>query len=190
MLLSVAFLPPTSVLEELNAIIDAAGCRPGDLDRVPVPAMQISVVAFGNVTSGDMAKIVSALTRLVSQWSPGPVLRFTGGAALEWPGDQTVWAKTDGEVEALEEVARTIAPAALRLGYAVDRRRFRPWLPLGSITETTGVDFLERLIAGLEAHQGETWEASRLSLLRTKFDASHAGAQPFEVLREFALPSP
>jgi 2'-5' RNA ligase len=99
-----------------------------------------------------------------------------------------VWAKLTGGVEALEAVAQSIAPAMLRLGYAVDRRRFRPWLPLGTVTATTGLDFLERLLGALEAHEGDPWEASHLSLLRTTFDAS--GSQTFEVLREFALATP
>jgi 2'-5' RNA ligase len=190
MLLTIAFVPPVPVLDALNTIVDKAGWRPGDLERIAAPEMQMSVAAFGNVTSGDMAHLVAALSRLSGGWPSAPTLRFTGGAALEWPGDQTVWAKLDGDVDALEAVAQSIAPAMLRLGYAVDRRRFRPWLPVGTITETTGLDFLERLLAGLDDHRGDPWEASHLSLLRTAFDASRSGSQAFEVLREFALPPP
>jgi 2'-5' RNA ligase len=190
MLLTIAFVPPVPVLDALNTIVDKAGWRPGDLERIPASEMQMSVAAFGNVTSGDKTHLVSALSRLSAGWPSAPTLRFTGGAALEWPGDQTVWAKLDGGVDALEEVAQSIAPAMLRLGYAVDRRRFRPWLPVGTITATTGLDFLERLLAELDAHQGDPWEASHLSLLRTAFDAARSGSQAFEVLHEFALPPP
>jgi 2'-5' RNA ligase len=190
MLLTVAFVPPLPVLEELNAIVDAAGCRPVDLDRIASTDMQISVVAFGNVSRGDTVQVASVLTRLSAGWPPPPVLSFSGGAALEWPGDETVWAKLVGEVDALEQVAQSIAPAILRLGFAVDRRRFRPWLPVGQVTATTELGFLERLVDALEVHEGEAWEASHLSLLRTAFDASRSSAQAFEVLREFPLPAP
>jgi 2'-5' RNA ligase len=190
MQLTVAFVPPRPVLDELNAIVDASGWRPGDLERIAAPEMQLSVAAFGNVTRGDTVNVVSALSRLSADWPAAPALRFSGGAALEWPGDQTVWAKLTGGVEALEAVAQSIAPAMLRLGYAVDRRRFRPWLPLGNVTGTTDLEFLERLMAGLEAHQGGPWEATHLSLLRTAFESGPSGVQTFEVLREFALPSP
>jgi 2'-5' RNA ligase len=101
-----------------------------------------------------------------------------------------VWAKLAGGVDALDEVAQSIAPAMLRLGYAVDRRRYRPWLPVGTVTATTPLDFLERLLVRLEAHVGDPWEASHLSLLRTAFDAGRSGSQGFEVLREFSLPPP
>jgi 2'-5' RNA ligase len=190
MLLTVAFVPPAPVLDELNTIVDEAGWRPGDLERIATADMQISVTAFGNVSRGDTVQLASTLTRISAGWPPAPELRFAGGTALEWPGDQTVWAKLSGGVDALEAVAQSIAPAMLRLGFAVDRRRFRPWLPVGEITPTTELDFLERLLAGLDAHQGETWEASHLSLLRTSYNASRPGAPAFEVLQEFALPAP
>jgi 2'-5' RNA ligase len=189
MLLTVAFVPPLPVLDELNTIVDAAGWQPGDLERIESPDMQISVTAFGNVSRGDTVQVVSALTRISAGWPPAPELRFAGGTALEWPGDQTVWAKLAGGVDALEEVAQSISPAMLRLGFAVDRRRFRPWLPVGTVSATTELGFLERLLAGLESHQGETWQASHLSLLRTAFDAGRPGAQAFEVLKEFPLPA-
>lgn len=189
MQVTVAFVPPRPVLDELNKIVDASGWSLGDLDRIAPPEMQLSVAAFGNVTRGDTVNVVSALSRLSADWPPPPTLRFSGGAAVEWPGDQTVWAKLTGGVEALEAVAQSIAPAMLRLGYAVDRRRFRPWMPLGNVTATTELDFLERLLAGLDAHQGEPWEATHLSLLRTAFEAGRSGSETFEVLREFALPT-
>jgi RNA 2',3'-cyclic 3'-phosphodiesterase len=188
MQLTIAFVPPLPVLEELDAVVDAAGWRPGDLDRVAPSEMQLSVAALGNVARGDTVNLARALTRLSADWPPAPTLRFSGGAALEWPGDQTVWAKLTGGVEALETVAQSIAPAMLRLGYAVDRRRFRPWLPLGDVTATTELEFLERLLAGLDDHQGEPWEATHLSLLRTTFDAGRPAVGTFEVVREFALP--
>jgi hypothetical protein len=58
------------------------------------------------------------------------------------------------------------------------------------VTAATRLDFLERLLAGLEAHRGEAWEASHLSLLRTAFDAGRPGGRSFEVLQEFTLPAP
>jgi RNA 2',3'-cyclic 3'-phosphodiesterase len=190
MLLTVAFVPPMPVLDELNAVIDAAGWRPGDLERIAAPDMQISVVAFGNVARSQTVELASVLTRIAAGWPAAPVLRFSGGAALEWPGDQTVWAKLVGDVEALEAVAQSISPAMLRLGFAVDRRRFRPWLPVGTVTATTELRFLERLLVALNAHEGQAWEASHLSMLRTAFDASRPRAKSFEVLREFTLPAP
>jgi 2'-5' RNA ligase len=189
MQLTVAFVPPRAVLDELDSIVTTSGWSPGDLERIAPPEMQLSVAAFGNVTRGDTVNVVSALSRLSADWPPVPTLRFSGGAALEFPGDQSVWAKLTGGVDALEAVAQSIPPAMLRLGYAVDRRRFRPWLPLGTITDTTDVAFLERLMAGLEAHQGEPWNATHLNLLRTTFEAGRPGSETFEVLREIALPT-
>ncbi len=189
MLLSTAFVPPLDVLEALDAVVTAAAGTDEDLERVPLHDMQMSVTMFGNVTRGDSANLVSALSKLSVRWPTAPTLRFSGGAALEWPGDQNVWAKAVGGVDTLEEVARSIAPTVHRLGYAVDRRRFRPWLPIGRITPTTDLAFLERLLAGLDAHEGSAWVASQLSLVRTTFASAKGGASPpYEVIREFPLP--
>jgi 2'-5' RNA ligase len=189
MLLSVAFVPPAGVLDDLNAVVDAAGGGPGDLERIPSAHMQLSVAAFGNVARSETAQLSSTLSRLAAGWPPVPTLNFAGGAALEWPGDQHVWAKLDGGVDELQAVAASIAPAMLRLGYAIDRRRFRPWLPLGTVTPTTRLDFLERLLAALDSYQGAPWEATHLSLVRPVFDDARSGAPAFEVVREFALPT-
>lgn len=190
MLLSMAFVPPTELLEELDAVVVAAGGRPEELDRIPLPELQLSVTLFGNVARGDAAHLISALTRLSERWPTAPTVSFSGGAALEWPGDTSVWAKLVGDVEVLGDVARSIAPAVNRLGFAVDRRRFRPWLPLGRITPITDLGFLERLLAGLEGHQGSPWVVSQLSLVKTTFDATRGSgaSQAFEVLRDFPLP--
>ena len=190
MLLSMAFVPPPEVLEALDAVVTAADGAAEELERVPVRDMQLSVTMFGNVTRGDSAHLVAALSKVAADWPAAPTVRFSGGAALEWPGDQNVWAKAVGEVETLEEVARSIAPTVHRLGYAVDRRRFRPWLPLGRVTPTTDLAFLERVLAGLEAHEGSPWVAAQLSLVRNTFVTARSGGSPaFEVLREFPLPA-
>ena len=188
-MLSVAFVPPAGVLEELNAIVDGSGCGPADLERIPPAHMHLSVAAFGNVARSETVQLFAALSRLADGWPAVPTLRFSGGAALEWPGDQCVWAKLEGDVDALQGVASSIAPAMLRLGYAIDRRRFRPWLPLGTVTPTTGLGFLERLLAGLDAHQGAPWEVTHLSVLSPVFDSTRSGSSAFEVVREFPLPS-
>ncbi len=189
MLLSMAFVPPVDVLEALDAVVTAAEGTAEDLERVPLHDMQMSATMFGNVTQGDSAHLITALTNLSARWPAAPTVRFSGGAALEWPGDQNVWAKAIGDVDTLEEVVRMIAPTVHRLGYAVDRRRFRPWLPIGRVTATTDLAFLERLVAGLDAHEGSPWVASRLSLVRTTFASAKTGASPpFEVIREFPLP--
>jgi hypothetical protein len=189
MLLSIAFLPPVGVLDDLNAVVDVSGWAPGELERIPSAHMQLSVASFGNVARSDTVEVFSALSRLAIGWPPVPTLRFCGGAALEWPGDQRVWAKLEGGVDALQAVAASVAPAMLRLGYAIDRRRFRPWLPLGTVTPTTGLNFLGQLLAGLDSHQGAPWEATHLSLLRPVFDKSRSGSSTFEVVRAFALPT-
>lgn len=188
MLLSVAFLPPREVLEHVSLALGPAG-ETADLEVTPVDALQMSVTAFGNVSKGDLPHLAKALGVASENWPPPATVRFAGGAALEWPGDTAVWAKLDGEVETLEAVARSIDPAAARVGFAVDRRRFRPMLPLARVTSATELPALERLMARLEEYAGPEWTADRLTLVKTNFDAGKGATQGFEILREFPLPT-
>jgi hypothetical protein len=58
------------------------------------------VTHFGNLTLGDSVTLADMLRGEVASWSR-PELRFAGGAALKWVGDECVWAKLDGDEELL-----------------------------------------------------------------------------------------
>jgi 2'-5' RNA ligase len=186
MFLSLAFVPPPEVLDHLASHLDPAGLEAAGLEVVPVAEQHMSMTAFGNVSKGDVPKLVQAVTRASESWPSAPKVRLAGGAALEWPGDTAVWATSDGEVESMEEVARTIAPAVLRLGFAVDRRRFHPWVPLARITDATELASLEQLVATLETYSGPEWVMSRLSLLRGA-SSGRGSSRAFETVHEFPL---
>jgi 2'-5' RNA ligase len=189
MILSLAFVPPVALLEDVATYLDLPSVSAAGLDVVPMAEWHMSMTAFGNVASGDVPLLVKAVTRASEAWPPAPTVRIAGGAALEWPGDNSVWATTQGEVEAMNAVARSIAPAVDRLGFAVDRRRFHPWLAIARITASTELSSLERLVAQLEAYSGPEWVVAELTLLRATFVSGRPSSRAFEAVREFALPS-
>ena len=117
--------------------------------------MYLPLTGFGNVTLGDSVKLAKALRAEVATWAPPRRCAFTGGAALEFPGDESVWAKLDGDVDGLKTIGRGVPQVVQRLGFFVDRRQFRPWLSVGTITDATTAPYLERLVAALDDFRGE-----------------------------------
>lgn len=155
------------------------------LDTVDVTRMHIPVTYFGNLTLGDSVTLSDTLRSEVASWSR-PELRFAGGAALEWTGDESVWAKLDGEVDKLVTIGRGIPRVVQKLQLFVDRRQFRPWLAVGTITDRTTAPYLESLVARLDRFSGRSWTQESVTLLK---HLPQEPDHPLEVVEELPLGS-
>jgi len=158
-------LPPETARAELFEVVNAVAPGTAELEVTPVATMWIPVSGFGNVTMRDYDQMLQALRREATGW-PRPQVRFAGSAALEFEGDRSVWSRVDGDVEGLLTVGRGVPSAVKRLGFVVDRRKFRPWMSVGTITETTTAPCLERLVAALDDFKGEPWTLEALTIVR------------------------
>ena len=76
----------------------------------------------------------------------------------------------DGDVEALLAVARGVVQSVASRGFFVDRRKFRPWLAVANINESTTAPYLERVVAALDAFRGEPWTIEWVSVTKPSFD--------------------
>jgi 2'-5' RNA ligase len=155
-----------------------------ELARPEIERMHIPITYFGNVTLGDSTKLADALRAKAGTWSR-PVVRFAGAAALEFPGDESVWATLDGDVEGLKVVGRGVPEVVKRLGFFVDRRVFRPWLSVGTITDETTAPYLERLVAAIEGMDGRPWTVDAVWLMRRPAEADSGDA--FEAMERMPL---
>jgi 2'-5' RNA ligase len=163
---------------------DAAGLPNNQLSRLPVVRMHIPVATFGHLTRGDSDLLARALRDATASWSR-PTLRLAGGAALEWPGDKSVWASLDGDLDALQVIAQGVPKVVQRLSLFVDRRQFRPLLSVGSITDETTAPYLEALVAALERFEGMTWTQESVSLMSGQPEAGPD--EPFEEMEAMRL---
>ena len=127
--------------------------------------MYIPITGFGNVTLGDSVKLAKALRTEAASWRR-PEVAFTGGAALEFKGDESVWAKLDGDIDDLKTIGRGVPHVVQRLGFFVDRRQFRPWLSVGTITDDTTAPYLESVVAALDGFRGRSWTVEAVSLMK------------------------
>jgi 2'-5' RNA ligase len=155
-----------------------------ELDAPEIDEMYIPIAGFGNVTLGDSVKLADALRPQVATWAR-PELVFTGGGALEFQGDLSVWVKMDGDLDGLNAIGRGVPLVVQRMGFFVDRRQFRPWLSVGTITDTTSAPYLERLVAALDAFRSEPFTVDAVSLMKWLPDVD--GKRAFEVAERMPL---
>jgi 2'-5' RNA ligase len=136
-----------------------------ELDTPSPAALYLPITSFGNVTRGDSVKLADELRAEAATWRQ-PTVSLAGGTALEFPGDESVWAKLDGDLDALMTIGRGVPLVVQRLGFFVDRRVFRPWLSVGTITSETTAPFLEKVVAELEGYRSRSWTIEHISLMR------------------------
>lgn len=165
MRLYAAFVPPPSAREELADLV--ASVAPGTRELIPVPAaaMRIPVTNFGNVALNDSLRLLDVLRDAARGW-PCPTVSCAGSAALEFEGDRSVWSRLEGELDDLLEVGRGVPKVVQPLGFLVDRRKFRPWISVGTITEHTTLPYLEKLTAALDGFAGTPWTADTLTVFK------------------------
>jgi 2'-5' RNA ligase len=137
------------------------------LERVPPDRMVLPITGFGNLTTNDARRLVETLREAAAGWSV-PRLRLAGGAALDYPGDWSVWARLEGDLEAVAAIAQGVTQTVERLGYFVDRRQFRPMLSVATVTPATTGPFVQSVVDALEAFRGEEWTAE-VSLTKETF---------------------
>jgi 2'-5' RNA ligase len=165
MRLYAAIVPPEAARAQLADLVQSVAPATPELAPTNVSDMRIPVTSFGNVTLSDSSVLLSTLRDVARGWTR-PELRFHGHAALEWEGDKNVWAKIDGDLDNLLTVGRGVPVAVQPLGFLVDRRKFRPWLSVGTITDATTLPYLERLTAALDDFDGKTWTVDSLTVFR------------------------
>jgi hypothetical protein len=201
MRLSAAIVPPRAVLGDLERALRAVNVAPeppaprrlfgrgtprrgahaagrpptlaapsDELSLVAAAGMYLPLAGFGNVTLADSRLLVDAL-RTEAATLDRPSVCLAGGTAMEFPGDDAVWAKLDGDVETVLTISRAVPMVVQRLGFFVDRRQFRPWLAVGTITGTTTAPHLEKVVACLEGYRSESWTVGHISVLRRPNEA-------------------
>jgi 2'-5' RNA ligase len=185
MRMSAALVPPVPVVEDLSAVVLSVRGSDRQLEPVPAELVMLPLGNFGNVGLADRMALEATLKDEVSRWAPLE-LRFRGGCALVDPGDDSVWAELDGDLEQLRGLGSAVPRSVQRLGFLIDRRSFRTRIRIGRITPETGVEYLERLLARLEGYVGPAWTAHHVSLLRHR-SREEAELPQLDVLHELRL---
>lgn len=185
----VAIIPPSHVLDEVEAALARIATPPGEFEWASRASLLIPVMTLGNVTRPQAGEIAALLRDDIEQPGPSPEVGLHGVWALEDDGDPSVALPLVGDVARLDQLARSLPALVAKHGFFVDRRRWAPRLSIGSVTATTTLPFLERLVADLTAHTSQTWSVDWIALARRRFDTASEAWEVIERIRTSTGPA-
>ncbi|WP_157544549.1 2'-5' RNA ligase family protein [Nocardioides halotolerans] len=135
------------------------------LDLLPAAHIHLPIAKLGgNIPLAEAARVTTALQAQAAEWE-SPRLNLQGGLALEPKGDDSVWVRLRGDLDALKAVARGVSRVSQGLNLYVDRRAFRPELRLGTINGRTTEAYLETLLTALDDYESPSWWQTTLLLI-------------------------
>lgn len=187
MRLLAALLPPQDVQDDLAGVVASVPGGREHLTLVPADRLHLRLANFGKVTLADSEALRRVVEKELLQW-PAMTLRFRGGVALEPIGDDSAWAKLEGDIEQLTEITDFILRLVKRLGFLVDRRLPRTLVRVGRITPATTADYLQQMIDRLDDFTSREWICRDVALLRVS-DSGQDGASTSEVMTRLRLGS-
>ena len=149
------------------------------LDPASADTMRMTVAGFGNLTTSDVLRLTGALAAAAGEWDP-PRVFFAGVVYV--PEERLFRAILDGDVEGLTAVARAVGTSVERLGFFVDRRRFRPAIDLGTAAAAASDSDIARVVEAFRGFRGQEWTVDSLALITQTFDGPRMDWKPFELV--------
>jgi hypothetical protein len=158
---------PDEPSRDLAAALQSDLRQTDQVEWLPPVLWRLHLLGFGNVTRGDAVKVVDVIRDKVGDFVP-PTLHVTGVQPLIFDGDDSVWATLDGDLDDLSAVAKSMSRWVHPLGFAPDRRVYRPAVRLGRVTRDTSLEYLEDLIGRVGQRRGPAWDAAAITIGRVR----------------------
>jgi 2'-5' RNA ligase len=166
MLVRAAVVPPPEASEQVAAIVES-GATPGSgITPIAAEHLNVLVAQFGNLPVDEVPGLTTALAEAMPDLGAAPTLSLGGGSVADERSYQVVVAEVGGDLERLAEVVRDVAIVAATRRLFVDRRRFRPVLPVATLDPGTAPEAADHVLAALSRFEGSDWTLSGVSLLR------------------------
>jgi RNA 2',3'-cyclic 3'-phosphodiesterase len=170
MRLFVAIVPPSAVLDELDALVGPLRARQHDLRWTDREAWHVTLAFLGQVDEPTAARLLVPLEHAARRHHQVR-LAFSGAGAFPAADRANVlWSGLSGDCAALAQLAESMAAGASGVGTPPpDKgRRFQPHLTLARCrlpADVTG------LVAALAGFHGQPWTADRIHLVRSRLGA-------------------
>ena len=177
-----ALFPPDEVVEDFaRAVAPLQRAFPG-LDWAPPLLWHMRLSFFGNLSHEDSARLSRVLDVFGREQAPFQVCIDGAGATPELTEGQTLYAKLETPDNALLDLYLGSIAAVQSFGWVLDRRSFRPSLPLAHSERP--VDFSE-LVQRVSEYQSKVWEVTSIATVWAR--PGDDGMPYFELLGEHLL---
>ena len=154
MRLFVAVTPPADVLADVAAALGPARELQPDLRWIPVERWHLTLAFYGEVPDESLPGVIDKVARKLSRRPPPGQIQLSFSGAGQF-SRRALWVGVDGEVEALQAVARSVS---------TDRRPYRPHL---TVARLRGGQDATRAAGALSSYAGPRWHADTVHLVRS-----------------------
>jgi 2'-5' RNA ligase len=171
--------------EEVARELKATGA---DVKWVRPESLHLTLKFLGEVDPGRLPELQEALRRACAG---ARALELGLAGAGAFPGvrrPQVVWLGLEGQTAELAGLAARVEDEAEALGFARDKRGFKPHLTLGRMRRkrrgagAPPAGPLARALAGLAGWQGPRFTGSRVSLMHSTLTPAGAVYEPLETV--------
>ena len=165
-------LPPPvkDYLRETMARLRAS--LPGGIRWVDPAGVHLTLKFLGDVDAGLVAGLLRAMDESAARFGR-PDLQLQLARLGTFPNQReprVLWAGVSGDTEGLEQLQRLVDGAISNLGFAPERRPFRPHLTLGRVRDQVWAEDRQRIGAGfsqLPFNPSQRWKAEGMHLIRS-----------------------
>jgi 2'-5' RNA ligase len=185
----VAVVPPTEVVEDLDAFLEvrreAAAFRWASVEQ-----LHVTLAFLADVPDRSLDDLVERLGGAAARRTAFRAAVAGGGAFPDVGRARVLWAGLDLDATGRTELSRLATgarAAANRAGVPVDGQRFRPHVTVARLGRPGEVTSWVRL---LDAYRGPTWTVDRIALVASYLGEGVRGRPRYEVVEELPLRVP
>lgn len=181
-----ALVPPEEAVEHLDEFLEPRRGA-GSFRWAGTEQLHLTLAFYASVADRHLDELVERLGRAAARRTRFETRVAGGGAFPDVARARVLWAglalDEQGATE-LDRLATGCRAAATRSGVAVDGQRFRPHVTLARLGRPAEVTRWVRL---LDAYEGPSWTADRVSLVESHLGEGPRGRPRYEVVEEFPL---
>jgi len=180
-----AFSLPPEIRDVVGRVLGDLSGASRDVKWVRPGSLHLTVVFLGDVDEASISSVKRAAADVCRAFAPFR-LRVSGTGFFPNPRrPRVIWLGLDGDVEPMGRFRDALQEALAPLGFAPERRPFRPHLTMGRFRKGGFPD--DRLNEALESHRNETSPECVLpELVLFRSDLRPTGAV-YTVLERFPL---
>ena len=165
MRLFIGLVPPTAVLDDLDAAYAPFRPSHGDLRWTSRELWHVTLAFLGEVSDQGLDRLTPRLERAARRHRTFGLSIAAAGAFPNPARANVLWSGLSGDRKALGELAMSVSAGARRAGAPPpDKRRYSPHLTIARCRVPADV---RPIVRDLSGYQGPTWPVGEIHLIRS-----------------------